>query len=559
MAVTLGQAMVVVQVDNSKLTTGLNAAKNDTQRAAQQMQGSFNGVGSAIGALGSKLLAVAAAAVGLREVINGIVEVTKAANNATETQNKFEVAFRRARGEAEKSLTAFSNLAGGLNVYALKEYASGFQLLFNAMELAPDKTSQMSTELAKLSYDLASLYNSSIEEAFTRLQSGLVGETEAVRRFGVDVSEAALRQELLRQGIDKNFESLSQAEKVMLRYNMIMRQTSDAQGDLARTQTSGANVLRRFGEQFERVKIEIGQGFRKVIEAVGPRILNFIQTIDFKKVVANVAAVFYQMYQRIKPFIAFLVSGFMHFYNAVKDSLPIVIKFLNVLEAAKWGAIAGAIGGVLHILGAGINILNRVAIAFIDTTKAIAEAHKRLLEFLGGKNSRMYGWMDNISKSMDDLKKSFDYKDFNLKSLDDLAKGAQQESALANKLRETYTDNSAYRETAEAISEIIDARKEDIKTEAERRRQAIGFVQGREMWDKMAVAGERERFAAKPAQNAGSNAGVMLGINSAMVSDAYNYKQGLERLKAQKLDRIVEMLEKIAPGLSAQPEQGYGQ
>jgi hypothetical protein len=567
MAATLGNAMVVVQVDNSRLKTGLDNARRDTQKATSHMQRDFDKTTGSVAELGKRLVQMAAAYLTFRALTNGVTAFTIAANNATETQNKFEVAFRTARGEAEKSLQAFSKLSGGLNIFALKEYAANFQLLFNAMELSQDKSAQMSTTLAKLSYDLASLYNTPIEEAFTRLQSGLVGETEAVRRFGVDVSEAALRQELLRQGIDKNFESLSQSEKVLLRYGMIMRQTSDAQGDLARTQNTGANVLRRFLETFNTIKQDLGYGFTKVIEMVGPKLLSVLNKIDFKKVAANVAATFYQMYQRIKPFIGFMVSGFNHLVNALRAAAPLASKLFNVIEAIKWGAVISALGAVLHILGATVNILNNVANAFINTTKAIAEGAKSILRAVGGQNNVAYTWMDNLSNSMDALKKSFSFDD--VKGLpdwiNDISKGTREVSPLADKLKEFTPDNSALREQAAQLWELVKARKEDMKAEMERRQAAIGFISGRDIWEKAAVTGERQRFAAEPAKmmygTYGAN-GTFFGgqdvSNIELVKGIMRDEKNKQNYEKTMVDQLAAILATLQGQAVNQVEMGYG-
>jgi hypothetical protein len=186
-------------------------------------------------------------------------ESIKGAMDAIEIQNKFDVAFKSSARSAEQWAQSFSKSVGGLDVALLRDRAASFQLLFNAMNMSRGQAEKMSTSLTQLAYDLSSLYNTSIEEAFVRLQSGLVGETEAVRRFGVDVSEAALKEEARRQGIQKNVDQMSQSEKVMLRYGMIMRQTTDAQGDLARTQGSAANQSRLAQEAFTNAQRELGE------------------------------------------------------------------------------------------------------------------------------------------------------------------------------------------------------------------------------------------------------------------------------------------------------------
>ncbi len=183
----------------------------------------------------------------------------QAAMDAGEIQNKFEVAFKGAAGQAEAWADQFSKAVGGLNKVELKERAAQFQLLFNAMDMGSAEATKMSTALTQLAYDFASLYNTSNEEAFQRLTSGMMGETEAIRRFGIDISDAALKQEAMRRGISKSTDQMSQAEKVMLRYDMIMRQSKDAQGDLIRTQDSAANKQRLMSEAYAQASVRLGR------------------------------------------------------------------------------------------------------------------------------------------------------------------------------------------------------------------------------------------------------------------------------------------------------------
>lgn len=567
MSATLGQAVVVVQVDNSRLRHGLDSARRDTQQATRHMETSFNNAGNAMGAMGKKLLGLAATYVGLRGITGGIAALTNAANEASETQNKFEVAFRTSRHEAEKSLEAYAKMAGGLNVSALKEYAASFQLLFNAMAINRDQATGMSTDLSKLAYDLASLYNTSIEEAFTRLQSGIVGETEAVRRFGVDVSEAALKQELLRQGSNKSYESLSNAEKVMLRYNMIMRQTTDAQGDLARTQDSGANVLRRFTEQFERIKIELGQGFRKVIEMVGPKILQFISKIDFKKVSADIAMVFYRIYEKAKPAIAFLVNGFRYVVNAVKEAYPAIKNFFTLFAGESMRVIVAQFGALAYAIGGVIKAMNWLVKAWVSGMQKIADSAKTVLDAIPGtQNSPLYRYVTNMQKNLEKLQHYWDNSTLGEMPdwIKDIMNGFQEASPLADKLPDIAPDTAALKEEAEAIKDLIEKRKEDMKAEMERRQQAIGFISGRELWEKATITGERQRFAAEPAKKFYGNFGAHAFFggqdvsNTDLVKALVKDKENKQLYEQSMVDYLAAILSTLRQQTSNQVEMGYG-
>ena len=252
---------------------------------------------SKYGALAAKIRSTG---LGLSAAITApIVLVGKSAIDATmeaiETQNKFEVAFKDGANQAQQWADKFSASVGGLDITRLQEYSAQFQLLFNAMDMS-EKGQKMSTTLAQLSYDLSSLHNTSIEEAFTRLQSGIVGETEAIRRYGVDISDASLQQYALSKGIQESTANMSQAEKVQLRYEMIMRQTKDAQGDLIRTSDSAANQSRLLQEEWMAEKRKLGEDLIPTYLKMVSTARNLIKTLDDmspagRKAVVEIAAV----------------------------------------------------------------------------------------------------------------------------------------------------------------------------------------------------------------------------------------------------------------------------
>lgn len=521
MAVKLGDAMVVVKVDTSRLKPSLDTAKRETQKATQQMEGNFNSAGASVGNLGKKILAVAAAYIGFRTMTNGVVAFTKAANDAAETQNKFEVAFRGMRHEATAAFEAFSEAAGGLNVTALKDYSSAFKLLFNAMGTGEQEAANMSVALTKLSYDLASIYNTNIEEAFTRLQSGLVGETEAVRRFGVDVSEAALKQELLRRGSDKSYESLSQGEKVLLRYGMIMRQTNDAQGDLINTQNSGANVMRRFSERWNAVKIDLGQGFRKLIEIFGPKLLDVLNKIDFKKITAQIMAGAEQLYRSWKPAIDAARESIKYMIEAIKEVGPAVAK---IAASNGFALMLAGIIGITRAVGGLLNLFKTLGIAWANTMTFMVSSAKKVAEALNfnGVNNGMILFFEKTLMLLGEFKKSFNPIDMSgVKKWQDAFKDV--ESTMADKPPAAVAEvNSALDDQVQKIMDIYKANKEAAKATMERMRANIGFSGGREQWEKGAVAGEQWRYSAEPSKLAADNLGSSVGFSKQGFKQAYD-------------------------------------
>lgn len=186
----------------------------------------------------------------------------------TEVENVVDVAFGSMADKAyEFASTATEQY--GLSELAAKQYAGTMMAMLNSTGVAQDAAAEMSTTLAGLAGDLASFYNISTDEAFMKLRSAIAGETEPMRQIGVNMTVAALQSYALSQGITKSWQSMTQAEQAMLRYNYIMSATSQQQGDYARTVNSFANQWRLLTLNVQQFASVVGQG---LIAAVLPAI-----------------------------------------------------------------------------------------------------------------------------------------------------------------------------------------------------------------------------------------------------------------------------------------------
>ena len=137
----------------------------------------------------------------------------------------------------------------------------------------------MSKNLTQLGYDISSFYNIPISESFEKLESGITGQTRAMRSIGVDISQARLQQELYNMGIKESVKNLSQADKSILRYKAIMEQTTNAQGDMARTIQTPANALRVLTAQLQIAGRAIGSIFIPALEAILPVVTAVVEVI----------------------------------------------------------------------------------------------------------------------------------------------------------------------------------------------------------------------------------------------------------------------------------------
>ena len=145
-----------------------------------------------------------------------------------------------------------------------------FMTLATGFGVAGDRAYLMSQQLTQLGYDLSSFFNISYEDAMQKLQSGISGELEPLRRLGYDLSQAKLQAVALSLGIDKTVSSMTQAEKAQLRYYAIMTQVTTAQGDMARTLNAPANQLRILKAQVTQAARAVGSIFIPALNAILP-------------------------------------------------------------------------------------------------------------------------------------------------------------------------------------------------------------------------------------------------------------------------------------------------
>ena len=188
----------------------------------------------------------------------------QAASDLQEVQNVVDVTF----GDDATVIENWSkraNKAFGLTELQAKKYTSTLGAMMKSSGLTGKAVTSMSTDLAGLTADMASFYNLNFDDAFEKIRAGISGETEPLKQLGINMSVANLEAYALSQGIDKAYESMSQAEQVTLRYNYLMETTADAQGDFARTSDSLANSQRVLANNFETLKANLGNVLLPVV------------------------------------------------------------------------------------------------------------------------------------------------------------------------------------------------------------------------------------------------------------------------------------------------------
>ena len=245
----IGEAVLELRTDDAAFSRGIDRAK----RKAQQLGKTFDNVGRAAQRIGRNLSLFITAPI----LAIGVATV-KTASDIQEMQNLFDVTFETAAKDVEKWAARVAR-AMNRSRFDLMQTASDFAAFLKPLGVAPASIVPMSKALAELTTDIASFRNQADEEVFTRLFSGLAGETEAVRRLGIDIGVASVKQELLNLGFKGGIVAATQGQKVMARFSLIMKQTSDAQGDAVRTSGSFENQSKALGATIKDLRVAIGQ------------------------------------------------------------------------------------------------------------------------------------------------------------------------------------------------------------------------------------------------------------------------------------------------------------
>lgn len=199
-------------------------------------------------------------------------------NDYVEDMNLFTVSM----GDYAKSASDYAEKVAavmGIDPATWMRNQGVFQTLSEGFGVASDRAAIMSRNLTQLGYDLSSFFNIAADDTMQKLQSGISGELEPLRRLGYDLSDARLKATALSLGIDKATSSMTQAEKAQLRYYAIMTQVTSAQGDMARTLTAPANQLRVLQAQVTQAGRAIGSIFIPMLNAILPPAIAVMQVI----------------------------------------------------------------------------------------------------------------------------------------------------------------------------------------------------------------------------------------------------------------------------------------
>lgn len=233
----------------------------------------------------------AAQLVSLKAIATYLANAVTKFNDFYEATDLFNNAMGELSGQATELINKMESLLGIDPTEAMTNIAT-IQSLATSFGLASDKAYILSKNLTQLAYDESSYWNKDTATTFTAIASAISGELEPIRRLGVDLSQARLQQELLSLGFNKQVSSLSQADKAVLRYIAIMKQTTNIQGNLAQTISSPANMVRILKSEISQLAKAVGQLLYPAFKAILPVLIAAVDLI--KEFVVSLASVFGQ-------------------------------------------------------------------------------------------------------------------------------------------------------------------------------------------------------------------------------------------------------------------------
>nr|DAO93791.1 MAG TPA: minor tail protein [Caudoviricetes sp.] len=325
-------------------------------------------------------------------------------NDFYEATDLFHNAMGNLSGEAD---TLISKMQGLLGVDPTKAmtYMATIQSLGTSFGLASDKAYILSKNLTQLAYDEGSYWNKDVAETFTAMSSAISGEIEPIRRLGIDLSQARLQQELLALGFNKQVSSLSQADKAVLRYIAIMKQTANVQGNLAQTIQSPANQIKILKAQLDMLAKSVGSLLYPAMKSILPPLIAAVQLIrEFVEWVAKLMGVKVVFTDFTKS--ADSVGGIGDAMDDTADSTKKAAKALkdytmgfdelNIIDPTQGSSGSGGGASAGNILGdvdlSGYDMFKQYNEEFAKQIDAIKQKIKDMLPIIGAVTAALALW-----------------------------------------------------------------------------------------------------------------------------------------------------------------------
>jgi uncharacterized protein YoxC/soluble cytochrome b562 len=325
-------------------------------------------------------------------------------NDFYEAANMFGVSMGDMTNEASGFIDKMEQLLGIDPSEAMNAMANIYSMT-KSFGLAKEQAYTLSKSLTQLGYDLSSLKNIPISEAFTKIRSAMAGELEPMLQLGVDISQARLQQELLALGFNKQVSTLSQADKATLRYIAILKQATDAQGDFARTLSSPANMIRVLKAQLSGLARDVGSLLYPALKSILPPLIAAVELIrEFVQWVAKLMGVKVVLTDFAKS--ADSVGGIGDAMDETTDSTKKAAKALkdytmgfdelNIIDPTQGSSGSGSGASAGNLLGdvdlSGYDMFKQYNEEFAKQIDAIKQKIKDMLPVIGAISAALALW-----------------------------------------------------------------------------------------------------------------------------------------------------------------------
>jgi phage-related minor tail protein len=382
MAITLGEAILYLRGDGSGLDKSLRDADSNARGVIGGLTSfantGFTGLKKAVGV--GLVAGIGAATAGIAALGAGLVGAVRAGSDVEEMMGKFSIVFANTGGRVTDQLDEFGR-AVGRNKYELREMAATFGDTLKPMGFSEDAAADFSVQLSKLAVDLGSFNNMDTDEALRRLQGTLIGSHENALAFGVVINENTLKAEMAANGWDKLTGAELEQAKVQARINLLMKGTTDAQGDAARTSGGWANQMRRLQSVLQETQAEIGTKLLPVLTPLLTKLGDLAtqyapQAIDaFTRILDQVVAFAVALLSWDTAAIPFLgtltemTGRIMEMIQPVMDAIASFVSWQDVLialgvvvAAVVLPILAGIVSAALPIIAIGAALVGAVAL-----------------------------------------------------------------------------------------------------------------------------------------------------------------------------------------------------
>ena len=279
-------------IDMTNALAKLSRTGGAAGTAAKSITSSFSGFSSGASAVTKKSFSLASAIGKVYATYWALFRGFRLLGDAIDISSSLtevENVVRQTFGQYESLINNFAKTSiekFGMSELSAKQFASRFQAMGTALDIPQGKMADMSIRLTELAGDMASFYDVSQEDIAKSLQSVFSGTTAPMRRYGIDLTQATLKEWALKQGLDANVSSMTQAEKAMLRYQYVLAHTTNITGDFARTADTWHNQITMLKENFKALGAVVGGGlinafkpFIKVLNAVLQKVISFAEMV----------------------------------------------------------------------------------------------------------------------------------------------------------------------------------------------------------------------------------------------------------------------------------------